>query len=66
MDQGPLPGRARGRLPDAYTVDVRFKLPMLLPAKVGLRRGPSGDGWEFSVAGARDGKPHLTGRVSER
>ena len=30
-----------GRLPDAYTVDVAFKLPILLPATVGVRGRPA-------------------------
>ncbi|MGY0236143.1 MaoC family dehydratase [Longispora urticae] len=49
-----------GRLPAAYTVDVRFKLPVLLPAKVGF----SSDGGEFSVHDVRTGRPHLSGTVS--
>jgi len=42
-----------GRLPSAYTVDVRFKLPVLLPAKVGFSASPAGEGWEFAVHDAR-------------
>jgi hypothetical protein len=53
-------------LPDSYTVEVRFKLPIFLPAKVAFDASASGDGWEFNVAGAGDGKPHLAGRVSAR
>lgn len=52
------------RLPAAYTVDVRFKLPVLLPAKVGFSASPSGDGWEFAVHDVRDGRPHLAGSVA--
>ncbi|MGI6871373.1 MULTISPECIES: MaoC family dehydratase [Amycolatopsis] len=33
-----------GRLPDAYTVDVRFKLPVLLPAKVAFTSWQTGGG----------------------
>ncbi|HEX6457776.1 MAG TPA: MaoC/PaaZ C-terminal domain-containing protein [Thermoleophilaceae bacterium] len=51
-------------LPDAYSVDVRFKLPIFLPSKVAFDAAPSNGGWEFSVTGAKDGKPHLTGEVS--
>ncbi len=48
-----------GRLPEAYTVDVDFAKPVLLPSTV-----------EFSARGAdfalhsRSGKPHLRGRFS--
>jgi len=52
-----------GRLPSAYTVDVRFKLPVLLPSKVGFTAHPDGPGWRFELFGARNGKPHLEGTV---
>jgi acyl dehydratase len=49
-----------GELPDAYTVDVRFKLPLRLPgtAAFSYRDGA------FEVHDARSGRPHLSGRVS--
>jgi acyl dehydratase len=50
-----------GRLPDAYTVDVAFKLPILLPATLALRT--SGD-WNVSLHDARSAKPHLTGTLA--
>ncbi len=53
-----------GRLPDAFTVDVRFKTPVLLPSKVGFAATPDGDGWRFELFGARNGKPHLEGTVA--
>jgi MaoC dehydratase-like protein len=53
-----------GRLPDAYTVDVRFKLPMLLPAKCGFTSRATDEGWTFDLFDARKGKPHLTGSIS--
>jgi MaoC like domain len=50
-----------GELPSSYTVDVRFKLPIFLPATLAF----SSDGVSsFAVHGAKDGKPHLEGRVS--
>ncbi len=52
------------RLPAAYTVDVRFKLPVLLPAKVGFSASAVGDGWEFAVHDVRSGRPHLAGSVA--
>lgn len=53
------------RLPDAFTVDVQFKLPVLLPAKVAFHSEPRADGGiDFSVNDARSGKPHLAGTVT--
>jgi acyl dehydratase len=48
-------------LPDAFTVDVRFKLPLFLPAQVAF--GVEGDG--FEVRDASSGKPHLSGALTE-
>ena len=53
-----------GRLPSSYTVDVRFRLPVLLPARVGFSASERGGGWEFAVHDVRTGKPHLAGTVS--
>ncbi|HVV13995.1 MaoC family dehydratase [Amycolatopsis sp.] len=53
-----------GRLPDAYTVDVRFKLPVLLPAKVAFTSWRTGDGWAFELWNAKKPKPHLEGTIS--
>ena len=47
------------RLPDAYTVDVEFKRPILLPGKAGFAT----DGSSFAVTN-RDGKPYLTGSIT--
>ena len=52
-----------GRLPDAYTVEVAFKTPVLLPSTVAIAAAPSDDGWTLDVRNARSGKPHLTGTV---
>jgi hypothetical protein len=51
-----------GRLPGAYTVDVAFKQPILLPSTVGFAAAPVGDGWEFTLASAR---PHLAGHLTD-
>jgi acyl dehydratase len=48
-----------GRLPDRCTVDVAFKLPILLPATVGF----TFNGREFGLRDVRSGRPHLTGVV---
>jgi acyl dehydratase len=53
-----------GHLPESYTVDVRFKLPMVIPARAAFRSWPEGDGRAFSVADAKSGKPHVSGTVT--
>ncbi len=53
-----------GRLPAAYTVDVAFKLPVLLPATLAFAADRSADDWRFTLADAGSGKPHLTGTVT--
>ena len=52
-----------GRLPDAFDVDVLFKLPILLPATVEYATRAGGDDWQFAVRG-RSGRPHLAGVVT--
>ncbi|MFI2708832.1 MaoC/PaaZ C-terminal domain-containing protein [Micromonospora sp. NPDC018662] len=51
------------RLPDAYTVDVAFKLPVPLPSTVAFHATATGAGWDFGLHGGRDGRPHLVGTV---
>ena len=52
------------RLPDAYTVEVFFKLPMPLPATVAFSATRDAtSGWEFALRDARSGRPHLVGTV---
>ena len=50
-------------LPDAFRVDVRFKLPLFLPAQVAF--GVRDDGRGFEVRDASSGKPHLSGALTE-
>ncbi len=54
-----------GRLPDSYTVDVAFKLPLPLPSTVAIGAVPGDGGWDLDVRAARSGKPHLAGTVRE-
>ncbi|HTX44658.1 MAG TPA: MaoC/PaaZ C-terminal domain-containing protein [Solirubrobacteraceae bacterium] len=56
------------RLPDAFTVRVAFKKPILLPATVEFcEQGSVSDGdLRFGVRDARKGTPHLAGTVSQR
>lgn len=49
------------RLPDAYTVEVAFKAPILLPSTVGFS---STVGGSFSVHDLRSGRQHLSGKVT--
>ena len=53
-----------GRLSDAFTVDVAFKTPVLLPSTVVLTASAADRGWTLAVRNARTGKPNLAGRVT--
>ncbi len=60
-----------GRLPDAVTVDVAFKKPILLPGTVafGSKAISADDGarnrnYAFSLTSPKTGAPHLVGRTS--
>lgn len=51
-----------GELPDALTVSVRFKKPILLPSRVSFASDERADGTTaFAVRDARQGTPHLDG-----
>jgi acyl dehydratase len=56
------------RLPDAFAVEVRFRKPILLPARVEFASAESGEGGsgeiEFAVRDARKATPHLDGVVT--
>jgi acyl dehydratase len=54
-----------GRLPRAYTVEVAFKRPILLPAKVAFaeREDDAEGGISFGVRDARKGSAHLAGSL---
>ena len=57
-------------LPDAYTVEVSFKLPIFLPAEVELIAQPiaqlknTGDTCDFGLYSSKNSKPHLAGVVT--
>jgi acyl dehydratase len=53
-----------GELPNDYTVDVRFKLPLFLPSKVAFSTWVEGSDRRFDVRALKDGKPHLDGSVT--
>jgi len=52
------------RLPDAFGVEVRFRKPILLPARVEFANEGSGDEIDFEVRDAKRGTPHLEGHVA--
>ncbi len=57
-----------GRLPEAFAVEVSFRRPIGLPAKVAFAEAPASEsqhpGVRFGVRDARRGTPHLEGNVS--
>ncbi len=53
-----------GRLPDAVTVEVAFKKPILLPGTVAFGSTRTGDGYAFSLTNPKSGAPHLLGRAT--
>lgn len=53
-----------GRLPAAFTYDVAFGRPLLLPSTVELRTARGGDAWELEVRGRKG--PHLAARIAPR
>jgi acyl dehydratase len=50
-------------LPDSFEVEVRFRKPVLLPARVLFAERSDGEEILFAVRGAKKGTPHLDGRV---
>jgi acyl dehydratase len=50
-------------LPDAFAATVRFRKPIVLPARVEFACAGEGAESEFEVRDARRGTPHLGGRV---
>src|SRR4051794_5879688 len=51
------------KLPDSFEVEVRFRKPVLLPAKVEFASAQEGEDIKFAVRDAKKGAPHLDGRV---
>ncbi|WP_143193991.1 MaoC/PaaZ C-terminal domain-containing protein [Micromonospora sp. CB01531] len=51
------------RLPEAYSVDVAFKLPVPLPSTVAFSATATGGTWDFALHDARSGGPQLVGTV---
>lgn len=53
-------------LPNSFEVDVRFRKPVLLPARVAFAEQGSGKEILFAVRDAKQGTPHLDGRVTAK
>ena len=53
----------QGHLPDAFGVEVAFKLPIPLPAKVAFASWRADGERRFALHDARSGKPHLDGSL---
>jgi acyl dehydratase len=51
------------RLPESFEVEVRFRKPILLPARVEFASAEEGEEILFAVRDAKKGTPHLDGRV---
>jgi acyl dehydratase len=51
------------KLPDSFEADVRFRKPVLLPARVEFASAEEGEEILFAVRDAKNGTPHLDGRV---
>jgi acyl dehydratase len=51
------------KLPDSFEADVRFRKPVLLPARVEFASAEEGEEILFTVRDAKKGTPHLDGRV---
>jgi hypothetical protein len=52
-----------GVLPGACAIDVRFKVPLPIPGKVGFSSWAEGEGRGFAVHDRKGEKPHLTGEA---
>jgi hypothetical protein len=53
-----------GRIPEACSIDVSFKLPVRLGTTVAFTASDGDGRWTFALASARDGLPHLTGTTA--
>jgi hypothetical protein len=56
-------GALENRLPGQVTVDVAYKVPIILPGTVAFGSRPTDDGYAFSLSNPESGAPHLAGRT---
>jgi acyl dehydratase len=54
------------KLPDSFEVEVRFRKPVLLPARVVFAEQDNDKETLFAVRDARKGTPHLDGRITAK
>ncbi len=54
------------KLPESFEADVRFRKPVLLPARVEFASEDRGEEILFAVRNAKKGTPHLDGRVTAK
>ena len=59
-------GALSGRLPDAFTADVSFRKPLLLPSTVTLSTAQEKGGWDFAVRNASSDTEHVLGTIRPR
>lgn len=52
------------RLPDAVQIEVGFKKPIFLPARVSFGARQTANGFDFTVNNPTSGVPHLMGRTT--
>lgn len=52
------------RLPDAVRIEVAFKKPVFLPARVAFGVDGDRERWIFALRRPQDGAPHLVGRTT--
>lgn len=52
-----------GRLPEAFTTQVSFKKPLMLPSKVAFASDHRDGAWTFALRDAKKGLPHVLGEV---
>jgi hypothetical protein len=57
-------GALENRLPDAVTVGVAFKRPILLPGSVAFGSRRADEGYAFSLSSPTTGAPHLAGSTT--
>jgi acyl dehydratase len=53
----------QSELPERFTAEVRFKRPVLLPARIAFSTDKTADGRAFALHDAKRGIPHLEGRL---
>ncbi len=56
----------QNKLPDAFTVEVEFRKPILLPGTVVFGSAVVDSGFTFGVTGTRNPATHLVGRIDTR